>query len=151
MATCLEFRRVLFRSNFLLHFYGKSFLHEEIVNWLMLLVAALAGAIALWKPNKQDFEKVAWFAIQSELLYPKKRIYKTENIFTKMREEYLEEREKERKQEEQEKYQARRERAKNNRLIKLLKHKEKKQKNKSEEEKEIEFINEQAETQGEIK
>jgi len=138
--------------NLLLHFYGKSFLHEEIVNWLMLLVAALAGAIALWKPNKQDFEKVAWFAIQSELLYPKKRIYKTENIFTKMREEYLEEeREKERKQEEQEKYQARRERAKNNRLIKLLKHKEKKQKNKSEEEKEIEFINEQAETQGEIK
>lgn len=132
--------------NIFLHFTAKPFLHDEIVNWLMLLVGGLAAAVALWKPNKQDFEKVAWFAIQTELLYPKKRVYKTENIFTKMREELLaEEREKERKQAEQEKYQARRERAKNNKLIQLFMKKDKEQPNEETEEQatqDVQWMNE---------
>lgn len=108
--------------NILLHVYAKRLLHSEIVDWFMLLVAALTGAIALWKPNKQDFEKVAWFAIQTELIYPKKRVYKTENVFSKMRDEIIaEEKEKEREQAEFEKYQARRERFKDNKFMSRFK------------------------------
>lgn len=127
--------------NILLHVYAKRLLHSEIVDWLMLLVAALTGAIALWKPNKQDFEKVAWFAIQTELIYPKKRVYKTENIFSKMRDEMIaEEKEKERKQAELEKYQARRERFKDNKFTRRFK-KEPKE----------EFVEDLEEAQGELK
>lgn len=108
--------------NLLLQFYAKPFIHNEIVDWLMLLVASLAGAVALWKPNKQDFEKVAWFAIQTELIYPKKRVYRTENIFAKMREDIIaEEKEREKEKADLDKYQERRERVKkrvnNNKLI----------------------------------
>lgn len=99
--------------NLLLQFYAKPFIHNEIVDWLMLLVASLAGAVALWKPNKQDFEKVAWFAIQTELIYPKKRVYRTENIFAKMREDIIaEEKEREKEKADLDKYQERRERVK---------------------------------------
>lgn len=128
---------VMLIVNMLLHFYAKPFIHSEIVDWLMLLVATIAGAIALWKPNKQDFEKVAWFAIQTELIYPKIRVYKTENVFSKMREDIIsEEKEKEREEEELNKYQARRERVRNSKLVSRFK-------KKSEEEFE--------ETQGELK
>lgn len=127
--------------NILLHVYAKRLLHSEIVDWLMLLVAALTGAIALWKPNKQDFEKVAWFAIQTELIYPKNRVYKTENVFSKMRDEIIaEEKEKEREQAELEKYQARRERFKDNQFIRRFK-KESKE----------EVVDDLEEVQGELK
>lgn len=127
--------------NILLHVYAKRLLHSEIVDWLMLLVAALTGAIALWKPNKQDFEKVAWFAIQTELIYPKNRVYKTENVFSKMRDEIIaEEKEKEREQAELEKYQARRERFKDNQVIRRFK-KESKE----------EVVDDLEEVQGELK
>lgn len=127
--------------NILLHVYAKRLLHSEIVDWFMLLVAALTGAIALWKPNKQDFEKVAWFAIQTELIYPKKRVYKTENVFSKMRDEIIaEEKEKEREQAEFEKYQARRERFKDNKFMSRFK-KESKE----------ELIEDLEEVQGELK
>lgn len=127
--------------NILLHVYAKRLLHSEIVDWFMLLVAALTGAIALWKPNKQDFEKVAWFAIQTELIYPKKRVYKTENVFSKMRDEIIaEEKEKEREQAELEKYQARRERFKDNKFMSRFK-KESKE----------ELVDDLEEVQGELK
>lgn len=135
--------------NLLLQFYAKPFIHNEIVDWLMLLVASLAGAVALWKPNKQDFEKVAWFAIQTELIYPKKRVYRTENIFAKMREDIIaEEKEREKEKAELDKYQERRERVKkrvnNNKLISRFNKKS---------EKEIEEIQEKEfeEIQGELK
>lgn len=113
---------VMLIVNMLLHFYAKPFIHNEIVDWLMLLVASLAGAVALWKPNKQDFEKVAWFAIRSELIYPKKRVYKTENVFSKMRDDIIaEEKEQEREEAELDKYQARRERVKNSKLVSRFK------------------------------
>ena len=126
--------------NLLLQFYAKPFIHNEIVDWLMLLVASLAGAVALWKPNKQDFEKVAWFAIQTELIYPKKRVYRTENIFAKMREDIIaEEKEREKEKADLDKYQERRERVKkrvnNNKLISRFNKKS---------EKEIEEIQEKA-------
>lgn len=135
--------------NLLLQFYAKPFIHNEIVDWLMLLVASLAGAVALWKPNKQDFEKVAWFAIQTELIYPKKRVYRTENIFAKMREDIIaEEKEREKEKADLDKYQERRERVKkrvnNNKLISRFNKKS---------EKEIEEIQEKEfeEIQGELK
>lgn len=135
--------------NLLLQFYAKPFIHNEIVDWLMLLVASLAGAVALWKPNKQDFEKVAWFAIQTELIYPKKRVYRTENIFAKMREDIIaEEKEREKEKADLDKYQERRERIKkrvnNNKLISRFNKKS---------EKEIEEIQEKEfeEIQGELK
>lgn len=107
--------------NFSLYFIGRKYIHPEIINWLMLLVASLAGAVALWKPNQQDFEKVVWYAIQSEILYPKKRPYKTENFFTEMREEYIaEQKEIERGEEQKAIYKARRERLKNNRIVRLF-------------------------------
>ncbi len=135
--------------NLLLQFYAKPFIHNEIVDWLMLLVASLTGAVALWKPNKQDFEKVAWFAIQTELIYPKKRVYRTENIFAKMREDIIaEEKEREKEKADLDKYQERRERVKkrvnNNKLISRFNKKS---------EKEIEEIQEKEfeEIQGELK
>lgn len=135
--------------NLLLQFYAKPFIHNEIVDWLMLLVASLTGAVALWKPNKQDFEKVAWFAIQTELIYPKKRVYRTENIFAKMREDIIaEEKEREKEKADLDKYQERRERIKkrvnNNKLISRFNKKS---------EKEIEEIQEKEfeEIQGELK
>lgn len=117
---------VMLIINLLLHFYAKRFLYGEVVDWLMLVVAMLSGAFALWKPNKQDFEKVAWFAIQTELIYPKKRVYKTENFFSQLRSASIkEEEEAEQKQVGHDTYQARRERVKNNRLVKTFSKKQK--------------------------
>lgn len=99
--------------NIMLHLYAKTFLYNELVDWLMLGVAVVTGAIALWKPNKQDFEKVAWFAIQSELIKPKKRVYHTQNMFSMLRDSYVKaEKEAESRQADLDKYQARRERVK---------------------------------------
>ena len=106
--------RCMLVINVLLHLYAKTFLYNELVDWLMLVVAVVTGAIALWKPNKQDFEKVAWFAIQSELVKPKKRTYQTHNTFSALRESYLKaEVEAENKQLILDKYQDRRDRVKN--------------------------------------
>lgn len=117
---------VMLIINVLLHFYAKRFLYDELVDWLMLAVAMLSGAFALWKPNKQDFEKVAWFAIQTELIYPKKRVYKTENLFSQLRSASIKEEEAaEQKQVGHDTYQARRERVKNSRLVKLVRKKQK--------------------------
>lgn len=107
--------------NVLLHLYAKTFLYNELVDWLMLVVAVVTGAIALWRPNKQDFEKVAWFALQSELVKPKKRTYQTHNTFSALREAYLKvEEEAESKQLTLDKYQGRRDRVKNTTIVRRL-------------------------------
>lgn len=107
--------------NVLLHLYAKAFIYNELVDWLMLVVAVVTGAIALWRPNKQDFEKVAWFALQSELVKPKKRTYQTRNTFSALRESYLKaEVEAENKQLTLDKYQGRRDRVKNTTIVRRL-------------------------------
>lgn len=64
-----------------LYFYGMKYLPENIVSWMIILIAVPLLSIGYITYNGMPMEKfaIAWF--KYEILYPKKRIFKTENAF----------------------------------------------------------------------
>ena len=70
-----------------LYWYGKDFIPEDILSWIIILIATPIGAIGFFKFNGMPMEKFIVAVAKFEVLYPRKRVFKTENAFREWQEE----------------------------------------------------------------
>lgn len=63
-----------------LYFFGRDFIHEEILAWTIILIAVPLAAIGFFKFNGMPMEKFV-VAFGKFAIYPIKRKYKVENAF----------------------------------------------------------------------
>lgn len=66
-----------------LYLYGKRYINEEIIAWLVMIIALPLAGIGFVKINGMPFEKAIVSIFKSEFLYPKKRVYRSNNCFKK--------------------------------------------------------------------
>lgn len=64
-----------------LYWYGRGFLQEDILAWIIILIAVPLEAVGFVKINGMPMEKFAVAALKFEVLYPRKRKFKTSNIW----------------------------------------------------------------------
>lgn len=64
-----------------LYWYGKDYLPEDMLSWLIILIAVPLEAIGFIRINGMPMERFALAAIKFEFLFPRKRKFKTENIW----------------------------------------------------------------------
>lgn len=74
-----------------LYWFGRSYIPEDVLSWLIILIALPLLAIGFFHFNGMPFEKfiVAW--LKFEILFPRKRKFKTENAFRAWQNEAIEE------------------------------------------------------------
>lgn len=76
-------------------FLFKDALGTETVSWICILAAAPFAALGFLKYNGMTAEQFVWAWIKSEILTPKKLVFKSENIYYEMSKPYIENRKKE--------------------------------------------------------
>ena len=64
-----------------LYWYGRDFIPEDVLSWIIILIAVPIGAIGFFRFNGMPMEKYAMAIFKFEFLYPRKRVFKTENAF----------------------------------------------------------------------
>lgn len=66
---------------FPLYYFGRGYISEDALSWVIILIALPLLAVGFLKFHGLPMEKfiVAWFKF--EWLYPRKRIYKIENVY----------------------------------------------------------------------
>lgn len=64
-----------------LYWYGKNYIPEDILAWLIIIIAAPLVAIGFISFNGMPMEKFFVVWMRFEVLFPRKRKYKTENVF----------------------------------------------------------------------
>lgn len=72
---------IMLLINIPLYKYGKAYIDTELLSWIMILISVPIIAIGFFKYNGMNFEEFLLAFIQSEFIYPKKRVYKNENIY----------------------------------------------------------------------
>ena len=73
-----------------LYIFGGNFLPQELISWLVIIIAAPLMLVGFFRYNDMTFEKFAveWFYYR---FAPQKRAYSYEPIFMALRREYLSE------------------------------------------------------------
>ena len=73
-----------------LYIFGRNFIPQELVSWLVILIAAPLMLAGFFKYNDMFFEQ---FAVEFFYFYffPQKRVYSYEPVFSDLRAKYLEE------------------------------------------------------------
>ena len=69
-----------------LYLFGKGKISEDILSWLIILIGLPFTAIGFIKFNGMTMERFALAIIKTELIYPTKRKYKSENAFREWQE-----------------------------------------------------------------
>lgn len=64
-----------------LYFYGRNFIPDDILSWLIILIAVPLVAIGFFRFNGMPMEKFVVAYLKYNLFYPNKRKYKVENAF----------------------------------------------------------------------
>lgn len=75
-----------------LYWFGRPYIHEELLSWLVILIAVPLVSIGFFTFNGMPMEKffVAW--LKFEVIYPRKRKFRTDNAFREWQNEaYAEE------------------------------------------------------------
>lgn len=90
----LDFRQCFFSVLAILaavgiYFGTHSLLGEELTGWLCVLGAAPFAACGFFKYHGMNAEQFLWAVIKSELLYPKRLLYRTENLYLSCMEETI--------------------------------------------------------------
>lgn len=90
----LDFRQCFFSVLAVLaavgiYFSTHSLLGEEVTGWLCVLGAAPFAACGFFKYHGMNAEQFLWAFIKSEVLYPKRLIYRTENLYLSCMEETI--------------------------------------------------------------
>lgn len=67
----------------------KDLLGTEITGWLSVLSAAPFAGCGFFKYHQMTLEQFAWAWIKSELLYPKKLVFRSENLYAQCLDEML--------------------------------------------------------------
>ena len=90
----LDFRQCLFSVLAILAAVGIYFgVHnlfgEEVTGWLCVLSAAPFAVCGFFKYHGMNAEQFLWAVIKSEILYPKRLVYRTENLYLSCMEEKI--------------------------------------------------------------
>lgn len=64
-----------------LYWYGRDFMSDDLLSWIIIGIAVPIGAIGFFRFNGMPMEKYAVAIFKFEFLYPRKRVFKTENAF----------------------------------------------------------------------
>lgn len=64
-----------------LYWIGRKYISDDLLAWLIIVIALPLESIGFLKINGMPMEKFAVSALKFEVLYPRKRKYKTENIW----------------------------------------------------------------------
>ncbi len=67
----------------------KDVLGTEITGWLSILSAVPFAGCGFFKYHQMTLEQFAWVWIKSELLYPKKLVFRSENLYDQCLDEML--------------------------------------------------------------
>lgn len=90
----LDFRQCFFSALAILaavsiYFSVHNTLGEEVTGWLCVLGAAPFAACGFFKYHGMNAEQFLWVVIKSEVLYPKRLLYQTENLYLSCMEETI--------------------------------------------------------------
>lgn len=71
-----------------LYIFGSRYLSQEVISWLVVIIAAPLMLAGFFRYNDMTFEKFAveWFY---QMFSPQKRVYSYEPVFMDLRREYL--------------------------------------------------------------
>ena len=72
-----------------IYFGMRDITGQEITGWLCVLGAAPFAACGFFRYHGMTAEQFAWVVIKSELLYPKRLVFKSENLYFSCMEESL--------------------------------------------------------------
>ena len=72
-----------------IYFGMREITGQEITGWLCVLGAAPFAACGFFRYHGMTAEQFAWTVIKSELLYPKRLVFKSENLYFSCMEESL--------------------------------------------------------------
>ena len=72
-----------------LYFGLRPLVGSEEVGWMCILGAAPFAACGFFRYHGMTAEQFAWVVIKSELLYPKRLVFKSENLYFSCMEESL--------------------------------------------------------------
>ena len=90
----LSFRQCLFSVLAILaalgiYFLTRKYAGEQVTGWLCILGAAPFAACGFFRYHGMTAEQFAWTVIKSELLYPKRLVFKSETLYFSCLEESL--------------------------------------------------------------
>ena len=90
----LSFRQCLFSVLAIpaalgIYFVTRKYTGEQVTGWLCVLGAAPFAACGFFRYHGMTAEQFAWAVIKSELLYPKRLVFKSENLYFSCMEESL--------------------------------------------------------------
>lgn len=74
-----------------LYFFGKNYIPEDIISWLIIIIAVPLEAVGFIKINGMPMEKFAMAAFKFEFLYPRKRKFRTANVWREWQDEAIKE------------------------------------------------------------
>jgi type IV secretory pathway VirB4 component len=74
-----------------LYYWGRNYLSDDILSWIIILIAVPLVAIGFFKFNGMPMEKFVVAFMKFELLFPLKRKYKTDNAFRDWQNEAIKE------------------------------------------------------------
>lgn len=71
-----------------LYIFGSRYLSQEVISWLVVIIAAPLMLVGFFRYNDMTFEK---FAVERfyQMFSPQKRVYSYEPVFMELRREYL--------------------------------------------------------------
>ena len=69
----------------------KDLLGTEITGWMSVLAAAPFAGCGFFTYHQMTLEQFAWAWIKSEILYPKKLVFRSENLYVQCLDEMLQE------------------------------------------------------------
>ena len=72
-----------------IYFGMRDITGQEITGWLCVLGAAPFAACGFFRYHGMTAEQFAWAVIKTELLYPKRLVFKSENLYFSCMEESL--------------------------------------------------------------
>ena len=67
--------------NIPLYIHGKGIVGDELMSWIIMFTTLPIGFIGFFNYNGMTFEQFLVVMLQTELIYPRKRIYQTENLY----------------------------------------------------------------------
>ena len=74
-----------------LYWFGRNYIVEDILAWLIIAIAIPLEAVGFIKINGMPMEKFAVAAFKFEVLFPRKRKFKTENVWREWQNEAIKE------------------------------------------------------------
>lgn len=74
-----------------LYWFGRKYIMEDVLAWLIIAVAVPLESIGFIKINGMPMEKFAVAALKFEFLYPRLRKFKTENVWREWQNEAIKE------------------------------------------------------------